>query len=185
MNKVLFLLSFLFIGFGCQKNNQQAVNYNLAEQKIDKLLTRYEKGEISRNQFLNTVANGTDTASTDLQAVTIDHVTMRVKDLERSAKFYEDVFGMKIKRIIPNETYYLSVGNSFFAVESLKDSVKIDHFCLGLKNFNTEKLLAKLKSKGVKIEGEPGENSIRFRDPDGIIVQLSKTDYALSQARQQ
>ena len=92
---------------------------------------------------------------------------------------------MKIKRIIPDATYYLSVGNSFFAVESLIDSTEIDHICLGLKNYNTQKMVEKLKSKGIEIEGEAGESSIRFRDPDGIMIQLSSPDYALSQAREQ
>ena len=88
----LFLLCFLFIGFGCKKNEQPTANYGLIGQRIDKLLTDYESGKISREQFVNTVANGADTAAADLQAVTIDHVTVRVKDLAKSAKFYEDVF---------------------------------------------------------------------------------------------
>jgi catechol 2,3-dioxygenase-like lactoylglutathione lyase family enzyme len=188
-SKVLLIagLLCLFLNSGCgnkEKTNVET-SLNLVEQRIDHLLSEYESGKISRKEFIGTIANGSDTSAGDLQAVTLDHVTIRAKNLEKSSKFYQEVFGMPLKRIIPGQTHYLSLGNSFLGIESLKDSVCIDHICLGLKNFDSEKIIARLNSMGIKPDGDAGKTSLKFRDPDGILIQLSTIDYALTQARDQ
>ena len=63
--------------------------------------------------------------------------------------------------------------------------IKIDHFCFGIKDFDTQKMVERLTKMGVQIVGTPNESTLRISDPDGIIIQLSTVDYALSQARQQ
>jgi catechol 2,3-dioxygenase-like lactoylglutathione lyase family enzyme len=120
-------------------------------------------------------------AAADLQPVTLDHVTIKVADLERSSRFYQDVLGMPLLRAEP-DTHYLGLGNSFMGIQSSgSDRAIIDHFNLGLMNFDARGIVARLAQKGISIEGPAGADSVRFVDPDGLHIQLSSTDYARKQ----
>jgi catechol 2,3-dioxygenase-like lactoylglutathione lyase family enzyme len=113
--------------------------------------------------------------------VTLDHFTVVAPDLERSSRFFQDVLGIPLLRALP-DTHYLGVGNSFLGIQpSSSHPACIDHFCLGLKNFDANGIVARLAQKGIAIEGEAGVDSVRFFDPDGLLVQLSSTDYARRQ----
>ena len=120
-------------------------------------------------------------AASDLQPVTLDHFTIVAPDLERSSRFFQDVLGIPLLRALP-DTHYLGVGNSFLGIQpSSSHPACIDHFCLGLKNFDANGIVARLAQKGIAIEGEAGVDSVRFFDPDGLLVQLSSPDYARKQ----
>jgi catechol 2,3-dioxygenase-like lactoylglutathione lyase family enzyme len=45
----------------------------------------------------------------DLQAVTIDHITIKVPDLEATSLFYQKLFNLPLMRVIPGDTHYLGV----------------------------------------------------------------------------
>ena len=110
-------------------------------------------------------------------AVTIDHVTFLVKNLEATAQFYEKVFGMHVERKDPR-VYYIRVGNSFLGlIEAGDRPAGFHHFCLGLKNFDAEQVAEKLKELGLAAEGTV---TPRINDPDGIHVQFGPTTYARS-----
>ena len=120
-------------------------------------------------------------AAPDLQPVTIAHLTMKVPNIERASHFYQEVLGMPLLRV-EADPYYLGVGNSFMGLQpSGSNHAYIDHFSLGLMNFNAQGILARLAEKGVAIEGEAGDETVRFLDPDGLHIQLSSTDYAMKQ----
>ncbi|HEY3341380.1 MAG TPA: VOC family protein, partial [Anaerolineae bacterium] len=112
-------------------------------------------------------------AAPDWQPMTLDHLTIKVPDLERSSRFYQDVFGMPLLRAEP-DTHYLGLGNSFMGIQpSGTDRAYIDHFCLGLMAFDARGIVARLAQKGIAIEGEASIDSVRFVDPDGLHIQLS------------
>jgi hypothetical protein len=54
---------------------------------------------------------------------------------------------------------------------------RIDHFCIGVEDFDAERLRTTVKSAG--IEGVQGEASDNFSvsDPDGLRVQVSAFDW--------
>ena len=108
-------------------------------------------------------------------AVTIDHITFLVKDLEATAQFYEKVFGIRVERKDP-QVYYIRVGNSFIGlIEAGERPVGFDHFCLGIKDCDSTKIAEKLKNFGLAGEGP---DAPRINDPDGIHVQFASTAYA-------
>ena len=163
-------------------NAQQ--NETIDQQKrLSDLLDRLQNGELSRQAYLEKVMQllAEKPAAPNLQPVTIDHLTMRVPNFERSSHFYQEVLGMPLLRA-EADTQYLGVGNSFMGIQpSGSSQAFIDHFSLGLLNFKTQGIVAKLAEKGVAIEGEVGDDTIRFVDLDGLHIQLSSTDYAMKQ----
>src|SRR6185369_2422122 len=72
---------------------------------ITDLVTRYETGRMSRRDLIQGLtmlvaaasAKGADSApeATQLNCTGVDHVSVRVKDLKRSAEFYQSLFGLE------------------------------------------------------------------------------------------
>ena len=72
---------------------------------ISDLVTRYETGRLSRRDLIQGLtmlvatasAKGADepAAATQLDCSGVDHVSVRVKDLKRSAEFYQSLFGLE------------------------------------------------------------------------------------------
>eukprot|EP00475_Leptophrys_vorax_P024252 TRINITY_DN3342_c0_g1_i1.p2 TRINITY_DN3342_c0_g1~~TRINITY_DN3342_c0_g1_i1.p2 ORF type:complete len:299 (-),score=95.22 TRINITY_DN3342_c0_g1_i1:45-941(-) len=118
-----------------------------------------------------------------LQAVTIDHITIKVPDLEKTSLFYQKLFNLPLLRVIPGNTHYLGIGNnSFFGIQpSGSDKAWIDHFCIGLQDFNTEQIENKITSLGATLIPPSYINTVRFTDPWGYHIQLCSTDYAYVQ----
>ena len=52
----------------------------------------------------------------------------------------------------------------------------IDHFCIGIDDYDPQATKQKLASLAINATIESG-NQVYFRDPDGVKVQLSSPDY--------
>jgi glyoxylase I family protein len=123
----------------------------------------------------------------------IDHVVIRVRDLEAMIAFYCDVVGCTVERrrddiglvqlragaalidLVPVGGVLGSKGGAAPGLEGRN----MDHLCLRLADFEIEAVRAHLKSHGV----EPGEEGLRygstgeavsiyFTDPDGNALEL-------------
>src|SRR5437660_10783092 len=73
------------------------------ESIISDLVTRFEKGSLSRRELvrgLATLAAGGSAAAAqenlDFKAATIDHVSIQVADLQLSVDFYRKLFGFSV-----------------------------------------------------------------------------------------
>ena len=149
---------------------------------IEKLVVDFENGKLSRRQLAATlaglVAAGANAApgASDLKAVSISHVTLRVPDVQRSTKFYQDVFGMHMKEESPDVKILSITANSFFGIEAANGKgTAVDHFAFGIENFKVEDAAAKLQKRGLK--PAVSKDGLKFVDPDGITVQLNAPDY--------
>lgn len=123
----------------------------------------------------------------------IDHVVLRVKDMERSVDFYTQVLGCAIKK--RNEQYamiHLGAGSSMIDLVDIngplgslgggapgKERRNVDHFCLRVEPFDEQAILAHLHAFGIAAEkamsryGADGVGlSIYCFDPDGNQVEL-------------
>ena len=71
------------------------------------MVTDFERGKLSRRQLASAlaglVATGANAApsSADFKAVSVNHVTLRVPDVQRATKFYQDLFGMPMRKLLP------------------------------------------------------------------------------------
>ena len=80
----------------------------------------------------------------NLKATSIDHVNMKVKDLEKSVEFYKNLFGFEIKQEEnPNKTDAPSkiIGNDaiklcMYEIPDMSPEGGIAHFGFNIANFN-------------------------------------------------
>lgn len=123
----------------------------------------------------------------------IDHVVLRVEDMERSVDFYTQVLGCSIKK--RNDQYamiHLTAGGSMIDLVDVngplgamgggapgKERRNVDHFCLRVEPFDEQAILAHLQAfdivadKAVTRYGAEGVGlSIYCFDPDGNQVEL-------------
>jgi catechol 2,3-dioxygenase-like lactoylglutathione lyase family enzyme len=148
---------------------------------IEKLLSDFEGGRLSRRQAaaaLAALVTGVHAAPKEegLKAVTLNHVTVRVPDLQKTSRFYQEFFGMPLKQ--HSETIHiLGVGRSFFGIEQKSGAAGLDHYDFGISGFKASDAIAKLKSHGLPIEPGGTDESFKFRDPDGFLVQLNGPAY--------
>ena len=150
---------------------------------IDKMLSDFEHGHVTRRQLalsLAALVTGAQAAAkeTELKAVTINHVTVRVPDLHRTSQFYQEFFGMPLKQQSAT-IHILGVGKSFFGIEQGEKSqtATLDHYDFGIAGFNADEARAKLKKRNLKYADGNSKESFKFHDPDGFLVQLNGPDY--------
>lgn len=148
---------------------------------IEKLLIDFERGRLTRRQLALSLAalvtSAQDApAQPGLRAVSLNHVTVRVPDIQRTSRFYREFFGMPLMQH-SEKTHILGVGKSFFGIEQKEGGSALDHYDFGIAGFNAEEATARLKARNLKLEPGGTKESFKFRDPDGFLVQLNGPDY--------
>jgi catechol 2,3-dioxygenase-like lactoylglutathione lyase family enzyme len=117
-------------------------------------------------------------AAPSLKAITLNHVTVRVPDLQKTSKFYQEFFGMKLAQ--QSETIHiLSVGESFFGIEQKPGGAALDHYDFGVQGWDAKAMRRKVAAHGLSITpGSRGDDeSFKFNDPDGFVVQVNGPKY--------
>jgi len=121
----------------------------------------------------------------NLGATLIDHVNMKVKNLEETFKFYRDLFGFQIKQENnPNKSDVPSIiiGNDsiklcLYEVPEMKPEGGISHFGFHITNFND--VQKKCKDLGITvlyggIVNWEKSKSVYIVDPSGYEIELSE-----------
>jgi catechol 2,3-dioxygenase-like lactoylglutathione lyase family enzyme len=153
------------------------------QQLIEKMVSDFERGKLSRRQLASALtglvaanAHAAPSAS-DFKVVSLSHVTLRVPDVQRSTRFYQEVFGMPMKEESPTVKILSINANSFFGIEAANDKgTAVDHFSFGVQNFKAEEAAAKLQKRGLKL-ASVSKDGLKFIDRDGITVQMNAPDY--------
>lgn len=127
----------------------------------------------------------------------MDHIVLRVKDVEESLRFYTETLGLKSERV---EQW--RAGEIRFPSARLNDDTIIDlfpsdqepiardgvrnqdHFCMVIEPTDMEDLKAKFEALGVGIQSGPGKRwgshgdgiSLYLYDPDNNVVELRHYD---------
>jgi glyoxylase I family protein len=123
----------------------------------------------------------------------LDHVVLRVRDLERAASFYRDVLGCPVEKWQHElGLMQLRAGSALIDLVTLDGKLgreggagpaaegrNLDHFCLRLENFDETALRAHLLRHGVecgetvqRYGAEGNGPSLYIKDPDGNTVEL-------------
>lgn len=123
----------------------------------------------------------------------MDHIVLRVKDVETSLKFYTETLGLKPERIeewragkirFPSARINADTIIDLFASDQEpidKDGVKNqDHYCMVIEKTDMEELKSKFEAMGVGIQAGPGQRwgshgdgtSLYVFDPDDNVVEL-------------
>jgi catechol 2,3-dioxygenase-like lactoylglutathione lyase family enzyme len=123
----------------------------------------------------------------------IDHVVLRVSDLDAMIRFYDDFLGCKLEVEKPEiGLYQLRAGSSLIDLVPVDgvlgraggappgpEGRNMDHLCLRIEPFDGDALLAWLAAAGMepgKVESRYGAEgngpSIYIKDPEGNVVEL-------------
>src|SRR5262245_61032582 len=139
------------------------------ESIIDDLVRRFEHGALTRRQLIQGISTlvGVTGASrveaaqpSGLRGTGIDHVSILVNDLQRSAAFYERVFGMTfVSEDKPNQILRLGMKRTMVSLRHEGPSGVVDHFAISVENFNRDVANEQLKQHG--LTPEPKEK-VRF-----------------------
>jgi catechol 2,3-dioxygenase-like lactoylglutathione lyase family enzyme len=147
---------------------------------IERMVRDFECGRLTRRQLAPSLAalvTGAQAATpSGLRAVSLNHVTVRVADVQRTSQFYQEFFGMPLKQQ-STMTHILGVGKSFFGIEQKGEPAGLDHYEFGIAGFNADDVIDKLKARNLKPEPGGNKESFKFRDPDGFLVQVNGPAY--------
>ncbi|MDT9597466.1 VOC family protein [Sphingosinicella rhizophila] len=122
----------------------------------------------------------------------IDHVVLRISDLERMTRFYVEVLGARTEKEQPEiGLYQLRVGNALIDLVPVdgklgraggaapgKEGRNVDHICFRVMPWDGELILAQLRRHGIEAEivsryGAEGDGpSVYLMDPEGNTVEL-------------
>src|SRR5271163_2318258 len=151
------------------------------EAIISNLLARFEKGALTRRGLIQglamlTAAGGAASVApaqeAGLKGVKIDHISIQVTDLPRAIAFYEKVFGLAVLgEDKPNEISRLGAGKVIVSLHHKSPFAIVDHFAIGVENFNKERVTQQLKAVGVTPE-ENLDAGFHIKDPEGMNVQI-------------
>ncbi|GAB3039400.1 VOC family protein [Oleiagrimonas citrea] len=135
-------------------------------------------------------------ADTPFDIAQIDHVVLRVHDLDRMRRFYCEVLGCTAERWQEEiGLLQLRAGSCLIDLVSVDGAIgrkggaapgdeghNMDHLCLRVDPFHEKRIVAHLQAHGVRI-GESGQRygaqgsgpSLYLYDPEGNMVELKAT----------
>lgn len=150
------------------------------EAIISKLVTRFEKGALTRRELIQglamlTAASGTAVAGLEeagFKGARIDHVSIQVNNLQRSIDFYQNVFGLSVvSQDKSNEIVRLGINKTLVSLHHKSPTGIVDHFAIGVDQFNKDSVARDLKQRGASPE-ENIDAGFHVKDPEGLSVQI-------------
>ena len=115
----------------------------------------------------------------------IVHLALKVEDLEKTTKFYEEVFGFweaETRKTRDHLSRHLTDGEIDFTLikydagtqsaesKAAGEGPCIHHFAIEVEDM--EKATAQIKSPGCEILSDPGVIPVKFRAPGGTVAEL-------------
>lgn len=150
------------------------------EAIISSLVTRFEKGTLTRRELIRglamlAAAGGTAAAAAEeagFKGAKIDHVSIQVSNLQRSIDFYQKMFGFSVvSQDKPNEIVRLGITKTLVSLHHKNPTGIVDHFAIGVEQFNKESVTRDLKLRGATPE-ENLDAGFHIKDPEGLNVQI-------------
>jgi catechol 2,3-dioxygenase-like lactoylglutathione lyase family enzyme len=108
------------------------------------------------------------------EAVGLDHVVVQVPDPEKSAVFYRKFFGMETGKDRNPDRIWFTAARTRLGLEKAAagEMPRIDRFGIRVAGFDRPAVTRKLGAIGVTVLPSSAGNLLRFRDADGISVEL-------------
>ena len=110
------------------------------------------------------------------EAVGLDHVVLRVPDLEKSAGFYRRFFGRETARDRTPERIWFTAARTRLGLETVAAGQQphINRFGIRVAAFDRVAIARRLDAIGVAVLPSTDETLLRFRDADGFTVELGE-----------
>jgi catechol 2,3-dioxygenase-like lactoylglutathione lyase family enzyme len=156
-------------------------------EAIETLVGQFERRTLTRRELVAALgalvagAQGAAAQSTPVaQGRTLNHISIAVSNVERSAEFYSRLLGLKVVSRPGNGGINLGLSDGFLGLYALPNPGQPHHFCIGVDDYDPDRLAARLKEAGVeaRVDRNPanrtsGGDQLYFNDPDNTRVQLS------------
>src|SRR5579862_2731998 len=107
-----------------------------------------------------------------LHATRVDHCSLAVGDIDQAMLFYRRLFGNEVLKDSRTPRRYLRLGPCYVAIAPAPagEAKRIDHFAVGIENFNEAGMQRTLESAGLKVR--KSNVGLFVLDPDGNSVQI-------------
>ena len=163
--------------------------------QIEHLVEKFEQKKMTRRELVASLLAATAALavpSTSAQTAapvaigrSMNHVSLSVNDVNRSADFYNRVLGMEIISRPANGGLNMGLGSeSFLGLYNLPNPGSMHHMCIGVDDYNPDALAEKLLDHDIDANVNrdaanrtSGGDQLYFNDPDGILVQLAQHGY--------
>jgi len=108
------------------------------------------------------------------EAVGLDHVVLRVPDLEKAAAFYRTFFGQETSREQNPARLWFTAARTRLGLERVApdETPHINRFRIRVAGFDPQVVTRKLGAIGVTVAPGADRGVLRFSDADGITVEL-------------
>ena len=128
---------------------------------IESLVEQFESRKLTRRQLVASLtaivasATGasaqtpTPNVSMLAQGRSLNHASLAVTDVEKAAAFYGTLLGAKVVSRPGNGGIKLGLGDGFLGLYKLANPGTINHICVGVDNFDADRLAAKCKEMGI------------------------------------
>ena len=168
---------------------------------LDQLITAYDRGAFTRRQLLSALAVlglGSTSVSAGQQpspgssVARINHINLRVSNVQRSVEFYEQLFGPGFRQFPTMLPYDLGGGSMvpYMSIQNDKDVATEgrtqysprwhgslttkpgvwEHIAFEVDNLDLDKTMATLQAAGMEATNSGG--IIWTHDPDGALIQI-------------
>ena len=109
-----------------------------------------------------------------VQAVGFEHIVLAVSDLEKSAAYYRKFFGMEVSRSKKPDRMWFNAARTRLGLEAVAPGgmPKVDHVCIKVAGFDRRGITGKLQGLKVEVIPPNDEGQLRFRDPNGLVMEL-------------
>jgi catechol 2,3-dioxygenase-like lactoylglutathione lyase family enzyme len=163
---------------------------------IESLVDAFESHRLSRRELVASltalVAGGaaspagaqTPAVEQVAQGKTLNHASLAVTDVAAAADFYGKLLGLKVVSRPGNGGINLGLSDGFLGLYKLANPGSVNHICIGVDDFDPERIAAKMKAIGINatIDRNPanrtsGGDQLYFNGPDNCRIQLGSNGY--------
>jgi catechol 2,3-dioxygenase-like lactoylglutathione lyase family enzyme len=128
---------------------------------IESLVEEFESRKLTRRQLVASLsalvasaasgasAQTTPAVTTLAQGRSLNHASLAVTDVEKAAEFYGTLFNAKVVSRPGNGGINLGLGDGFLGLYKLANPGTVNHICVGVDNFDADRLAEKLKPMGI------------------------------------
>ena len=163
---------------------------------IESLVDAFESHRLSRRQLVASLTALVATASSSTaaqapaaveqvaQGKTLNHASLAVTDVAAAADFYGKLLGLEVVSRPGNGGINLGLSDGFLGLYKLANPGSVNHICIGVDDFDPERIAAKMKAIGITatIDRNPanrtsGGDQLYFNGPDNCRIQLGSNGY--------
>ena len=165
-------------------------------KQIEALVDAYEAHTLSRRDLIATLSAmlvpttatraiaQTPAIAQAAQGRSLNHASLAVSDVSGAAEFYQKALGLKVVSRPGNGGINLGLGDGFLGVYRLANPGTVNHICIGVDDYDPERIATRLKDMGVTatIDRNPanrtsGGDQLYFNGPDNCRIQLGANGY--------